>query len=176
MVAYTKQTWIDNDPSTPLSADRLNHIEDGLGNASDSIEVLEEYGVWQSFSPSFGITIGDGTVSCQYTTIGNVVIAEYHLVFGASSVVSGTVNVDLPVSAAANGSTNIPMSVSGIAYDASASTMYSLFGYQATSTSVSIRAMNGSGTYVYNALITSTVPFTWAVGDKLSFIVIYRKA
>lgn len=29
-MAYEKQTWNDGDTSTPLSAERLNHIEDGI--------------------------------------------------------------------------------------------------------------------------------------------------
>lgn len=31
-MAYEKQTWKNDDPSTPLSASRLNHIEDGIAN------------------------------------------------------------------------------------------------------------------------------------------------
>ena len=31
-MAYEKQTWNNDDPSTPLSAARLNHIEDGIAN------------------------------------------------------------------------------------------------------------------------------------------------
>ena len=31
-MAYEKQTWNNDDPSTPLSASRLNHIEDGIAN------------------------------------------------------------------------------------------------------------------------------------------------
>jgi hypothetical protein len=29
-VGYTKQTWVNNDPSKPLDASRLTHVEDGL--------------------------------------------------------------------------------------------------------------------------------------------------
>lgn len=29
-MAYTKQTWVNNDPSRPLDQSRLNHVEDGL--------------------------------------------------------------------------------------------------------------------------------------------------
>ena len=31
-MAYEKQTWNNDDPETPLSAARLNHIEDGIAN------------------------------------------------------------------------------------------------------------------------------------------------
>ena len=33
-MAYTKQTWIDDDPSVPLSAERFNHMEQGIYEAS----------------------------------------------------------------------------------------------------------------------------------------------
>jgi len=33
-MAYEKQEWRDGDPSTPLSAARLNHMEDGIEAAS----------------------------------------------------------------------------------------------------------------------------------------------
>ena len=36
-MAYTPQEWRNDDPSTPLSADRLNHIEQGIAG----IELLE---------------------------------------------------------------------------------------------------------------------------------------
>lgn len=42
-MAYTKLTWKDApDTSTPISAENLNHIEDGIQNNSDSIDTLTE--------------------------------------------------------------------------------------------------------------------------------------
>ena len=35
-MAYTKQTWSNDDPSTPLSAARLNHIEDGIASKAEA--------------------------------------------------------------------------------------------------------------------------------------------
>ena len=37
MAAYTPQEWRNGDPSTPLSAARLNHIEQGIAG----VELLE---------------------------------------------------------------------------------------------------------------------------------------
>lgn len=31
-MAYEKQEWRDDDPETPLSAERLKHIEDGIAD------------------------------------------------------------------------------------------------------------------------------------------------
>lgn len=39
-MAYTKQTWVDNNNAFPVSAARLNHMEDGIFAASN-ILVLE---------------------------------------------------------------------------------------------------------------------------------------
>lgn len=35
MAEYTPQTWKNDDPSTPLSAERLNHMESGIKAAAD---------------------------------------------------------------------------------------------------------------------------------------------
>lgn len=32
---YDKQTWNNDDPDTPLSASRLNHIEDGIAEKAE---------------------------------------------------------------------------------------------------------------------------------------------
>ena len=40
-MAYTKQTWTNDDPDTPLSGPRMSHIEDGLEAAHEAIDGLE---------------------------------------------------------------------------------------------------------------------------------------
>jgi lysophospholipase L1-like esterase len=37
MAEYTKQTWNNEDPLTPLNADRLNHLEDGVFTRADAV-------------------------------------------------------------------------------------------------------------------------------------------
>lgn len=39
-MAYTKQTWTNDDPDTPLSGPRMSHIEDGIGDAHEAIDGL----------------------------------------------------------------------------------------------------------------------------------------
>ena len=37
-MSYTKQTWVDGSAGgTPISAERLNHIEDGVSDAHDKL-------------------------------------------------------------------------------------------------------------------------------------------
>jgi YD repeat-containing protein len=61
-VAYTKQTWA-NGPSggTPISAARLQHIEDGIGNIDNRVTTSE---AGQSSLPAVG--------SYSYDANGNV--------------------------------------------------------------------------------------------------------
>src|SRR5690242_12345838 len=37
-MSYDQQTWNNGDPGTPLSADRLAHIEAGIANAQDAAD------------------------------------------------------------------------------------------------------------------------------------------
>lgn len=39
-MAYSKQTWMNDDPATPLSAERLGHIEDGIGDVHADVDGL----------------------------------------------------------------------------------------------------------------------------------------
>lgn len=37
-MAYTKQTWTNDDPATPLSGARLSHMEDGIEDAHEAVD------------------------------------------------------------------------------------------------------------------------------------------
>lgn len=39
-MAYTKQTWTNDDPNTPLSGPRMSHIEDGIESAHEAIDEI----------------------------------------------------------------------------------------------------------------------------------------
>lgn len=42
-MSYVKQTWINlPDKTTPISADRLNHMEDGIEGISDDLDNIDE--------------------------------------------------------------------------------------------------------------------------------------
>lgn len=56
-MTYAEQTWTDNDPSTPLSASRLRHIEEGVKDAHDSIDELPA-----PFSGAYGDLSGKPTI------------------------------------------------------------------------------------------------------------------
>jgi hypothetical protein len=41
---YTPQEWNNDDPTTPLSAARLTHIEEGIADATDAAEAAPAWG------------------------------------------------------------------------------------------------------------------------------------
>jgi hypothetical protein len=43
-MTYTLQTWTDNDPTTPLSAARLTHIEQGIGGLDVNLPIITVQG------------------------------------------------------------------------------------------------------------------------------------
>lgn len=88
-MAYTKQTWNDNDPTTPVSAARLAHLEDGIQaaqTAADNAKALGPNWVAASNAPTAlknGILNAGGSVCTgtnDHTTINNA-FAVYKTVF-----------------------------------------------------------------------------------------------
>lgn len=59
-MAYTKQTWANDDPATPLSASRLGHIEDGIGTA-DSLAASAQSKAEAAAPADHGHDAGDVT-------------------------------------------------------------------------------------------------------------------
>jgi hypothetical protein len=54
---------------------------------------------WIPFTPSLtNVTVGDGTLTGRYQRrAGNEIVAEYRLVSGATTNITGTIGVNLPV-------------------------------------------------------------------------------
>ena len=63
---YIKQTWVDYpDTSSPLTAERFNHMEDGIEDASSSIFPSDKYTI---LSGDLTMTDGEGTTTISYPT------------------------------------------------------------------------------------------------------------
>lgn len=130
-------------------------------------------GGWDDFALSFdtGVTaLGSAVVDSRYIQIGDTVIGYATITFAANSTFSGTFLVDLPVDAVAaanltigtifaqDGSGGVGTRRAGSLVLATASTAYFLLAD------------------VANNVITSTVPWTWATTDVLTFSFEYEAA
>ena len=85
-MAYQKQTWVDYpDLSSPITADRLNHMEDGIadawehggGGAGDSLKI-------GAIIPFTGTTAPNGYMICDGTAISRTEYAELFSVIGTT--------------------------------------------------------------------------------------------
>ena len=118
-----------------------------------------------SFTPTFsGVTVGNGTVNAYYWRVNNLVFWRLLFELGSTSAITGTVYVEYPV--ASSGSW--VNAIGGNAYfDDANGTDYYGFLYRNNSVRARVVVGNASSTYLTYSSLSSTVPFTWATGDKL---------
>lgn len=129
--------------------------------------------LWQTYSAAWTATttnpvIGNGTIVSKYVRQGKICTVEVSITAGSTTTFgSGTYAVSLPFTAASNGITAVG---SGYFRDSSAGSA-GHFGancviLSGTTTAVPV----GTG----SAIVSNTVPFTWATGDSLNLAVAYE--
>lgn len=130
---------------------------------------------WASFSPTWtNLTVGNGTVSANYTQIGKGVYFVIDITWGTTTSVSGSVSVTLPVTSVAVAGSN--GSDLGIVKLNRATTGYTgVFVHASTTTGV-IRWNKVTGTALVETNISSTSPDTWITGDEFHIRAFYQAA
>lgn len=130
---------------------------------------IGDFGSWQSYTPTMQVwTVGNGSLTGKYTQDGKLVTFKILYTVGSTSTFpAGSVKFSIPVTAkAANEYWPWPT----VAWDVSAGLPY-LLGTLSTETGNTTRTFATGG-----AVVSSTVPFTWATGDLLSIIGQYEAA
>ena len=133
---------------------------------------------WTTWTPAYtNLTVGNGTVTPRYTNVNGLVLAQYTLVFGSTTSISGGAPlITLPVTAA-----NVYNFVTGnavgtaLAVDDTGNRQAMLTHLHST-TQFRVMALTVSGSAVIESSITSTVPFTWATSDVLFAQMLYEAA
>lgn len=136
------------------------------------------YPEWITYTPTINnVTLGSGyTLSAVYTQIGDLVIVNFSLLFGATTAVTGDVNISMPVNHAntnrSGGAGN------AVVVDASPLTRYHGNAYLSGTPSFAfVRVFNAAGTYVTETALAAAVPMAaWAVNDLISFTIVYQAA
>lgn len=131
-------------------------------------------GAYQTYVPSFtNFTLGDGTVSASYTTVGKTVIYVGRVVLGTTSSMGTQPIISLPVTSIAyTGGVTL-----GCVYvqDLGTGEYDGLAIWRSTTTS-HLWVKSSGGAYVGISNIQSTVPMTWTTGDNFSWSIIYQSA
>lgn len=127
----------------------------------------------QSFTPTWvsGLTTTSGTNVGAYKRGDGWIDVQAQFTFGASSAVTGNLVFQYPI-AAFSGSVTPQFQVAF--YDSSAATTYDGMAATPNTTQVALCAIGTAATYASIGLLSSTVPFTWAVGDEIYVSARYR--
>jgi hypothetical protein len=148
-----------------------------LGNFTSgsvlSAAELNAIGTWQDFTPNWsGLTEGNApTTIYKYCQINEIVFVKAYIEFGSTTAITGSVTFEPPV---ASDNYFSEFSQGNVLCEDSNGTDYWGTLFRLNSTTSTVRVYNSSGTYLASTDLSSTVPFTWATGDKLSIEMWYR--
>ncbi len=151
-MVYTKQVWEDApSTATPLSAARLNYIEEG-------IEAIG--GDWASYTPSItGGTVGNGTLTGSFVQIGKTVVFRAAFTLGSTSTITGNFSFSLPLTASSGNF------VATATIEDTGTARYFGMCYTSGTTAVDVYALSTSGANATIAPFSDTSPFTWTTND-----------
>ena len=136
-------------------------------NLSSATNTFPADGAWTSYTPATtNITIGNGTVSGSYKKTGSkTAVVRIRFLLGSTSAIVGTgalIAPPFPAAVAGNDS-----SAGLVAY------------YDTSASSLFLGSIAPPGYLTYTGVgntITTTVPFTWAVGDSIYSTYTYELA
>jgi hypothetical protein len=129
---------------------------------------------WTSYTPTYeNLTLGNGTMTARYKQIGKTVVVNVGFSFGSTSSISGSVKISIPVTAKNDVSYTLFPSWM---FDTSVGTQLMGSMILEDSTKLTVIANKSDGTYVSTTIISSTIPWTWATGDRIAFAFVYEAA
>lgn len=132
---------------------------------------------WTAWTPTWtNLTVGDGTLAAKFIRSGNLIQCRLSFVLGATSSISGSVSFTLPVTSAAYpGTIGAPLGPCRF-FDTSGAAVVHGQTVRASTTTGLVAPDLASGTYVSSTVTSSTVPFTWAIGDEITTQFFYESA
>ena len=135
------------------------------------------FGTYTAYTPTLtAITIGNGTLTGQYSKVNDFVHVTGSFTLGSTSAITGSIGISPPVNI--NSSMGYAASPLGFCnlYDTSSGAMNNLQLLWASATEMRVRAINTAGSYSVMVVTSATIPITWATGDILTWQAIYRAA
>jgi hypothetical protein len=139
-------------------------------NASD----LNAIGETETWTPSFsfGVTIGNGSVTGTYQRVNDFVIAQARFTLGSTSSVSTFVRADLPVPAL--DAYDVGNGTMGIVQDTSTGVFWAVQGRTYSSAAVYLYGMARDTGFGHVYLQSTIAPITFASGDLITWQSVYR--
>jgi hypothetical protein len=131
---------------------------------------------WTAWTPgTYGITVGDGTQTANYTVVGDLAFWEYRFLLGSTSAVTGEVRLTMP---ATMNDFNIGGVSGDVMFENADGSDYVGHVFRLNTTTVRLRYGDAAGdsNHLRSADLSATVPMTWASGDSMNAKGWFRKA
>jgi hypothetical protein len=114
---------------------------------------------WTTWSPTLtGVTKGNGTEVARYRNNGKMVDVFYQFTLGSTSSITGQVYISPPVNSVYN------LAIECAYFSDGGVTDYPAGIYMAVNV-IYFKSMGTAGTWLNQAQLNSTQPFTWGTGD-----------
>lgn len=164
------------DPKTWVAGNTLTAAELNTYLRDNQDAMFPSGDGWEDWTPSYSnFTVGNGTVEARYIQAGKLVVCHFTWTFGSTSSIDGAAaTVSAPVTAASEYTANNSVGNSHF-FESGGSTYPGNVRLQTTTTLRPI-VWNAASTYVVEAGITSSAPFTWGTNDILMFTATYEAA
>lgn len=136
------------------------------------------YTAWQTWTPTWtNLTIGNATTSYTYNQTGKTVRAYLYVALGTTTTVGTSPVFTLPVTAASKYTSSARGMLGQMSLVQTGVATFLGYIYSSSSTTAAtLSTMNVAGTYLAEAAITATVPFTWATGHSMQIKIEYEAA
>jgi hypothetical protein len=132
-----------------------------------------EIGAYTAFTPVWtSLTAGNGTSNFRYCQINKLVHFYGQFTLGSTSAVTGAIGISLPV----NSKIINTFTFVSVAFEDPGAGLYPGMGYLDATDRIRLTTIAANQTYAIDGGLSSTVPFTWATGDKINLNMTYEAA
>lgn len=159
MATTTNNGWATPDDTDPFKNGAL-----AIRTLGSAIDTSTGKGLiaWQSYTPTFtGFTVGNATLNFVYCQIGKTVHVRGICTLGTTSVMTGPLDVSLPVNSTGYGTTGMSPNGTVTFWSGSVPLAHGTITSVGSASSFRLLALNTAGTYATLADVSSTVPFAW---------------
>jgi len=161
-----------------LTSPKLNENVELISTSTELNALNGKMGEWASWTPTWvNFTKGSATVNANYIQIGKFVHCRMSIKWAADTSISSGATFTFPVTSVTYPTIVAAINPLGPAnfYDVAPAIGTGLVVWQSTTTA-GFRVYTTGGTYGGFAVITDTVPWTWAVNDEIGCSFTYQAA
>jgi len=170
-------TTTNNAWAIPQSTDLVTNGATAIATLGSAIDTSVGTGLkaWTAFTPTIsgGWAVGNGTWVAYYSQLGKNVDAYGEFTVGSTTTKGTGLTISLPPSLPVRVNQNQSWFTSMLA---AGTGNWKGSWRLASTTTMTLTTLFVSGTGIGEASITSTVPATWATGDKVRFQINYETA